>query len=136
MARTGLSLALLAALTLPAVSANVAQAAGEPAYEMEYTNETPLIVIRFNQRHVAYEKVLYTTLTRALQVKPSATFDVISVAPRATDKAGQTRNDLLAAQNTQRVIATMRGMGMPASRINLTNAVDDVGASETRIFVH
>jgi len=109
--------------------------AAEPVYEVESTSEKPLIVIRFNQRHVMYERSLYNTISRALQVKPSAVFDVVSVAPQAKDKASQQRNNAIATQNTRKVLATLHEMGLPESRISLSDASDQLDATEVRIFV-
>ena len=46
----------------------------------DHTN-TPLMVVRFNQRHVYYQRPLYTAVSRALEVKPSARFTMVSVVP-------------------------------------------------------
>ena len=122
-----------ALLTVSAVPALCA--AADTSYEVEYTNEKPLMVIRFNQPHLRFEKQLYTVVSQALQAKPSVMFDIVSVAPRAQDSSDQDRYNQMTAQNTHRVLATLTDIGLPQSRISLTTAQDNVPASEVRIFV-
>ncbi len=114
----------------------IAATAAAPTYETEYTNETPLIVIRFNQPHVMYERPLYNVISQALEAKPSATFDIVSISVQTRDSRNQQYNNQLATANTHKVLATLQEMGLPQSRINLTSAADNVSASEVRIFVH
>jgi hypothetical protein len=101
-----------------------------------FANETPLMVIRFNQPHVNYPMPLYNTVSQALKVKPNAVFDVVSIAPRAHESSNQPYNNELAAKNSHKVLATMHEIGLPANRVSLTDAIDDVPSSEVRIFVH
>jgi len=126
-----LSLALLASVAcgaLPLVAA-------EPAYEVEYTNEKPLIVVRFNQRYVMYERPLYNTISSALSAKADAMFDVVCITPKAHDAHDQTHYNQVAQQNCHKVLGTLQEMGLPQSRMNVTNASDSVAFNEVRIFV-
>ncbi len=116
-------------LSLPAIAADTGT---EPAF----VHETPLMVIRFNQAHVDYPTPLYNTVSQALKIKPSAVFDIVSIAPRAHEAHNQSYYNRMASQNTHKVLATLHEIGLPASRISLTDAIDDVSASEVRIFVH
>jgi len=95
----------------------------------------PLIVIRFNQTHVDYAMPLYNTVSRALEVKPSAMFDIVSVSSAARTPQDQQYNNQIATQNVHKVLATLHNMGLPQSRIHLTSAADNVPSSEVRIFV-
>jgi hypothetical protein len=101
-----------------------------------FLHETPLMVIRFNQPHVDYPMPLYNTVGQALKVKPGAVFDVVSIAPRAHEAHNQSYYNRMAEQNTHKVLATLHQIGLPANRISLTDAIDDVTSSEVRIFVH
>lgn len=107
-----------------------------PALGNDPYSETPLMIIRFNQPRVDYPRPLYDTLSRALAVKPDATFSVVTVAPRAEDNASQSHNNAIAEQNTNKVLATMRQIGMPERRIHTSTTTDMVDASEVRIYVH
>jgi hypothetical protein len=117
-----------AGASMPVSAANL-------AVEMEPASDKPLMVIRFNQPHVSYEQPLYNTVSRALQVKPSAVFDVVSVAPKGKNEQAQMHNNVMASQNTKRVLATLADMGLPKSRINLVKLIDQVDSSEVRIIV-
>lgn len=98
--------------------------------------ELPLMVIRFNQPHVIFEKALYETVLEAFKVKPSAKFDVVSVSQKSGNSGEQKIYTDIAAQNTGRVMATFQEMGMPQNRINLINTSEHVRSCEVRIFVH
>ena len=116
--RTVAALLLIASAACPAW-------ASAPASDPAFLHETPLMVIRFNEAHVAYPKPLYQTVSQALKVKPSAVFDVVSIAPRAKDDSNQSYYNNLAAQNTHKVLETLHQIGLPANRISLTEAIDD-----------
>ena len=126
---------LLAAALLGASSAAIA-ATEDKAADPAFVNETPLMVIRFNQPRVDYPMPLYNTVGQAFKVKPSAVFDLVSIAPRAHDTHNQAYYNKMAAQNSHKVLATLHEIGVPANRISMTDAIDDVSASEVRIFVH
>lgn len=70
------------------------------------TNSEPLVIIRFNQRGVAYEKALYNALSRALEVKPTAIFDVVL-------KPGGSGSDAA----LQKVVSSMQRMNVPAAQM-------------------
>jgi hypothetical protein len=129
---TGFIFAALMLCVFPAVLP--ASATAEDAVTL--SQETPLMIIRFNQPSVGYPMPLYNTLSRALKVKPSAVFDVVSVAPHAKEAHSQSRYNKIAAQNTDKVIGTMHEIGLPDRRIQLSHVIDAVDASEVRIYVH
>lgn len=98
-------------------------------------SETPLMVIRFNQPHVAYERPLYDTMVKALQAKPSARFDVVSVSQKANDPQEQQHYNDVAAQNAAKVMATFHEIGMPQTRLSQSSAIESVPSSEVRIYI-
>lgn len=91
---------------------------------------TPLVVIRFNQPRVYYEQPLYTAMNRALQAKPEVRFNIIHYfPPRPALKAQGERQ-------FQRVLGTIRQMGMPESRLNITSQADaTLTYSEVHLYV-
>jgi hypothetical protein len=127
---------LACALATLAFCGALPAAAQDAAYDPGFANQRPLMVIRFNQPRVAYEHPLYTTISRALDVKPSAMFDIVSVTPQAHDADSQSRYDAANQRNTQKVLSTLSQMGLPHDRIHVTTLADNVAASEVRIFVH
>jgi hypothetical protein len=106
------------------------------ASEGDFTGETPLIVIRFNQRHVSFERPLYNVMSRALQAKPGVMFDLAAVAPSASESSRQEALEKAANQDASSVVAAMERMGLPPERISLTHGRDNVPSPEVRIYVH
>lgn len=127
---------LFAAALLCSSSTCLAQADQLNAGAGVQARQTPLMVIRFNQPAVLYQKALYDTMVQAFKVKPSAKFDVVSVSRRGSTPEQQKQYDDIAAQNTGKVIATFQEMGMPLSRYTLSTTTEPVKYSEVRIYVH
>lgn len=96
----------------------------------------PLIIIRFNQRNVYFEKPLYTVVSKALETKPSVMFDLVLVIPTYGEAAKDERQAKIARANANKVVTTMRKMGLPASRITVTEQQSPVAESdEVHVFV-
>lgn len=116
--------AALFALSLFAV-APAHQAHAKPAIE----SREPLVVIRFNQRSVYYDRQLYTAMSKALEVKPGVMFDVVALSPANGDARS-------AKERAGQVISSMNKIGMPLERITLKTADDNsIGWQEVRIYV-
>ena len=49
-------------------------------------DDRPLVVIRFDRRNVKYQ-VLYDAVSRALERRPNARFELVAVSPRAGSTA-------------------------------------------------
>lgn len=105
-------------------------------FSTPHKGEKPLMVIRFNQPEVAYEWPMYETLTKALESKPQARFDVVSVAPRMTDPVKQKESNTIANDDVEKVLSTLKEIGMPETRYDVTKVYDDVATSEVRVFVY
>ena len=96
----------------------------------------PLVTIRFDRPGVNYEPALYTALTQALEVRPSARFEVVAVSP-----VGSTPERVRLAQSESRrnadaVVRSMSEMGLPADRISVSATTRaDVADNEVRIYV-
>ena len=95
-------------------------------------NNTPLMVIRFNQRHVYFQRPLYTAVSRALEVKPSVRFTLVSVVPTH----GGSVNHRKAEANLGQVLRNMREMGIPSSRITVNRRSSAAArSSEVHLYV-
>ncbi len=113
-----------AAIAAPALSTPAA--AGTPA----------LVTIRFDRPNVQYQQALYTALSRALEVRPNAQFDVVAISPSAgsPDKVQIAQSQ--SRRNAETVVRTMNEMGLPADRIRLSSTTrGDVPANEVRVYV-
>lgn len=96
----------------------------------------PLMIIRFNQQRVFYQKPLYNTLSRAVKAAPSVRFSLVSYVPRTGDSQMNQRWLQSANAHTQEVVAQMRQMGVPAAQIAINNELDpSLKYDELHIFV-
>ncbi len=75
-----------------------------------FASRRPLVVIRFDQPDVAFEPQLYQALSRALERRPDAVFDLVAVSPEGGNPAA-------ARRNADVVFQSMTGMGLPADRV-------------------
>lgn len=96
----------------------------------------PLMVIRFDRPNVTYEQALYTAVSQALERRPSATFDVVAVAP-AGGNAGQVALSTSASKrNAENVVRSLTNMGLPADRISLSATSNaSTQANEVQVYV-
>ena len=96
----------------------------------------PLVVIRFHRPNVAYEQALYSAVSRALDRRPGAIFDVVAVS-RAGANAGQSAlNTSNSKRNAENVVRSLTNMGLPPDRISLaaTSSASAQG-NEVQVFV-
>jgi hypothetical protein len=90
---------------------------------------TPIISIKFDRAHVAYDHALYAVLSQALAAKASASFSVVGEAPGSGDTSG-------AQQDADAVMRSMGEMGVPATRMSSSTANDPaISSPEVRVFV-
>lgn len=107
-----------------ALAAAVAPLPGSaPAYA-QAAQEKPLIIIRFNQRVVFFERALYNVVSRALEVNPAMRFELI-----AMDNQGQ------AGSYGKKVMDAMKEMGVPSDRMTLRTQRSGVQYPEVHVFV-
>ncbi|MFZ4125242.1 MAG: hypothetical protein ACOYJ2_04125 [Rickettsiales bacterium] len=77
----------------------------------------PLVVIRFNQPRIYFEQQLYTAVSRAVGVKPTVMFDLVSYVPTTGQEKIDAQWQATARHNTQAILKSMTEMGVPSSRI-------------------
>jgi len=96
----------------------------------------PLVVIRFDRSRVNYERVLYNAVSRALERKPGAAFDIVAVSPRTGSAAQVVLNSTAVKRNAESVMRTLSEMGLPSSRVNLiATSIGSAQSNEVRIYV-
>ncbi len=64
----------------PGRRANTAPRPVSTVTPASFADKRPLVVIRFDKPDVAYEPALYQALSRALERRPDATFDLVAVS--------------------------------------------------------
>ena len=95
----------------------------------------PLMVIRFDRPNVAYEQALYSAVSRALDRRPGAIFDVVAVS-RAGGTSGQSAlNTNNSKRNAENVVRSLTSMGLPADRISLS-ATSSASAQGNEVQVY
>jgi hypothetical protein len=95
----------------------------------------PLVVIRFNQDKVDYEQALFTAVSRALERKPNAAFDLVAVAPNVGTPAQVSLATSRSRRNAEGVLRTLTNMGLPSERITLS-ATSSAGAQVNEVHVY
>lgn len=96
----------------------------------------PLVIIRFDRPNVAYEQALYSAVSRALERRPSAAFDLVAVAPNSGSAAQVTLNSDASKRNAENVLRSLTNMGLPADRVSLSATTSaGVQSNEVQIYV-
>ena len=117
-------------------AAGLPGAGARPSLSGAIQGRRPLVVIRFDRPNVEYQQALYSAVSRALQRRPDATFDLVAVTP-ANASAARTALDTNAARrNAQTVLRALADMGLPPSRVALSaTTAQDARTNEVRLFI-
>src|SRR6202008_2136567 len=84
----------------------------------------PLVVVRFDRPNVDYQQILYAALNQALQNRPSASFQVVAVAPNRGNAASVQNAQSTARRHAEAVMRSMTDMGVPATRVGVASTTD------------
>lgn len=95
----------------------------------------PLVVIRFDRAQVDYEQPLYNAVSRALQRRPNATFDLVAVAPNSGNAARSALDGNQSKRNAERVLRSLSDMGLPLDRVHLS-ALSSNTASTNEVHLY
>lgn len=96
----------------------------------------PLVIIRFNQPRIYYEKQLYRAVAKAVGMKPSVVFDLVSYVPTVADPKRNAGWQITARQNVQSVMNSLSRMGVPPSRVSYRAvAAPEAEYDEVHVFV-
>ena len=96
----------------------------------------PLVVIRFDDPDINYEKTLFDAIGTTVDKKPDATFGLVAVAPIGKNE-GETRiNSSKVKKYAERVLRSLVSFGLPSKKIALSAKTSgDVVVPEVHIFV-
>ena len=81
------------------------------------TGRRPLIVIRFDRDKVPYQQALYNVVSRVLERRPDAVFDLLAVAPTSGGQARVALNSNKARRHAETVLRSLVEMGLPPTRV-------------------
>lgn len=99
----------------------------------DFSQRRPLVVIRFDRADVSYEPALYQAVSRALERRPDAVFDLVAVSPGSGTQNISTGT---ARSNAERVLNSLAGMGLPSDRVMLSAMASPTAQSaEVHIYI-
>ena len=87
-----------------------------------------MVVIRFDKADVAYEPALYQALSRALERRPDAVFDLVAVSP----SGGNTN---AARRNAENVMRSMTNMGLPSEQVIMAS-MNNPSATTAEVHIY
>ncbi len=106
---------------------------GSPAAQVGRTQ--PLVVIRFDG-DVQYQQPLYDAVSRTLDRRPNAGFDVVAVAPQTGNQAQTALNRAKARRSAEQVLRSLNEMGLPPNRVSLSATTSaDVTTNEVHVYI-
>lgn len=98
--------------------------------------DTPLVVIRFDEDNVMYQIPLHNAVKKAMRVYPGAFFEIVSLIPTTGSYKQDEESAMKAANNARKVMQSMKEMGLPAERFQTNySTTSSIGINEVRIFV-
>ncbi len=103
---------------------------------MAQTPQRALVILRFNQPQVYYEQPLYEAISKAVALKQTVNFDVVSYAPATGTPQIDAAWQQTASHNVQAVLGSMQRMGVPAHRIRVAGQQQPgLAYDEVHVFV-
>jgi len=96
-----------------------------PARAQDTTGRRPLVVIRFDRPDVPYQQALYAAVSRVLERRPGAVFDLVAVAPASGGPARVALNSNKAQRFAEGVLRSLIEMGLPPSRVAMSGKTNN-----------
>ncbi len=84
---------------------------------LDTTGRRPLVVVRFDRQDVPYQQALYSAVSKVLERRPNALFDLVAVAPAAGGAARVALNSNKARRHAENVLRSLSEMGLPPARV-------------------
>ena len=114
--------------------------AGPPQEQLEVPKVNisglPLVVIRFDDPDIDYEKTLYDAIGTTVDKKPNATFGLVAVSPIGKNEGESRINASKVKKYAERVLRSMVSFGLPSKKIALSaKTSSDVVVPEVHIYV-
>ncbi|MBL6957738.1 MAG: hypothetical protein ISR52_02065 [Rhodospirillales bacterium] len=88
-----------------------------PLRAMDTAGRRPLVVIRFDRTNVEFKQALYNAVSRVLERRPDAVFDLVAVAPGYGGPARVALNTTKSRRHAEGVLRSLVTMGLPPSRV-------------------
>ncbi len=98
--------------------------------------ETPLMVIRFNQEIVEYEKSLEKAANAAIAIKPATFFDIVSIVPETGDRKSDKKFKNNSNYFSDQIAEKIKSLGVTEDKIRISSQSSKlIKANEVQIFV-
>lgn len=98
--------------------------------------EKPLLVIRFNQRRVYFDRALRQAVASAEKTRAGVVYHVVAFMPPSQDNHQNARVSQDTMANQQAVVNELQNQGIPPARIRTSTGFENVQSPEVRIFVN
>lgn len=106
------------------------------AHHVMAQSDVPLMVLRYNQPRIYYDKQLYNIIKKAVAIKPNLILSLVSFVPKARSESSQEGIDASAAKHLSQLVVDLRAMGIPQKSINITkDSAPDAQFHEIYIYV-
>ncbi len=107
-----------------------------PGATADITGRRPLVVIRFDKPNVQYQQAVYTAISRVLERRPNAQFDLVAVAPSTGGPARIAVNSNKSRRYAEGVLRSLVEMGLPPGRIALAGTTSSAATTnEVHIYL-
>lgn len=109
---------------------------GGPLKAMDTAGRRPLVVIRFDRADVPYQQALYNAVSRVLERRPDAAFDLVAVAPTTGGAARQALNSTKARRHAEAVLRSLMEMGLSPNRVALSGkTMREAQSTEVHLYM-
>jgi len=113
----------------------IAPAPGQPTVTINQ-NRRPLLTVKFDHPRVQYEQALYDAVSEALRRKPTASFDLVAVAPAKGSVTDVALSQSASKQQAETVLRSLTSMGIDPGRVGLSSSVSVAAATtEVQLYV-
>lgn len=94
-----------------------------------------LVVIRFDRANVPYQQALYAAVSRVLERRPNAIFDLVAVAPSGGGPARVALNSTKSRRLAEDVLRSLVEMGLPPTRVAVSGKTSG-GAKTNEVHLY
>jgi hypothetical protein len=96
----------------------------------------PLGVIRFDRNKIPFQQALYHAISRVLESRPSAIFDLVAVAPSAGGAARVALNSNKSRKHAEEVLQSLVEMGLPPARVAVSaKTMSNANSNEVHVYL-
>jgi hypothetical protein len=100
------------------------------------TGKRPLVVIRFDRNKVPYQQALYHAISRVLERRPAAVFDLVAVAPSSGGAARVALNSNKSRRHAEEVLRALIEMGLPPARVAVSaKTMTSAKSNEVHVYL-